>query len=54
MAHREGGVIVSKISRNEGKLVMKYFKIKRKKTYEKKRNCLVTSSFFSYQITKKR
>ena len=37
MAHREGGVIVSKISRNEGKLVMKYFKIKKeKKTYEKK------------------
>lgn len=54
MAHREGGVIVSKISRNEGKLVMKYFKIKRKKTYEKKEIVWSQVLFFSYQITKKR
>ena len=46
MAHREGGVIVSKISRNEGKLVMKYFKIKKEKKPMKKKEIVWSQVLF--------
>ena len=54
MAHREGGVIVSKISRNEGKLVMKYFKIKKEKKPMKKKKLFGHKFFFFLSKNKKK